>query len=290
MKRVWPVVLLIALVLSAAGCAKEGASVALTVSGPPPVAMPDVIGMETDKALGALAAANLSVGQVTESHSGSVTAGDVVSQVPAANAMVSQGSTVSLVVSDGPKSIRIPIVKGRTESRAKERLKEAGFKVKVVRAGSPEQRGTVIAQKPLRGKARPGKTITITVSTGGTSSQGGVKSASSAGDEAAARAFEEHRSGVELAGKGIVAKVLADDSDGGRHQRFILRLASGQTLLVAHNIDIAPRVPSLAPGDSVAFKGVYEWNSEGGIVHWTHHDPSGQHAAGWLKLNGSTYR
>jgi beta-lactam-binding protein with PASTA domain len=186
--------------------------------------------------------------------------------------------------------VRIPLVKGRTESRAKERLNAAGFKVKVVRARSPQEQGTVIAQKPARGKAAPGKTITITVSSGGASSQAGGGGTSDGTDDAAARAFAEHKSGIQLTGEGSVTRVLADDNDGSRHQRFIMQLASGQTLLVAHNIDIAPRVPSLDAGDSVAFKGIYEWNSEGGTVHWTHHDPSGDHAAGWLKHSGSTYQ
>ena len=83
--------------------------------------------------------------------------------------------------------------------------------------------------------------------------------------------------------------MLADDDDGARHQRFILRLDSGQTLLVAHNIDIAPRVEGLAAGDVVAFRGVYEWNAEGGTVHWTHRDPGGTHAPGWLRRDGRVY-
>jgi len=68
-----------------------------------------------------------------------------------------------------------------------------------------------------------------------------------------------------------------------------LKLTSGQTLLVAHNIDLAPRISSLREGDSVAFYGEYEWNSKGGVIHWTHHDPQGQHVTGWLKHNGKTY-
>ncbi len=83
--------------------------------------------------------------------------------------------------------------------------------------------------------------------------------------------------------------MLADDNEGARHQRFIVRLDSGQTLLVAHNIDIAPRVEGLAAGDVVAFRGVYEWNAEGGTVHWTHRDPGGVHAAGWLRYDGRLY-
>lgn len=109
-------------------------------------------------------------------------------------------------------------------------------------------------------------------------------------DSAIASAFNEHRNGVQVAGEGVVSKVLSDDNDGSRHQRFILRLSTGQTLLVAHNIDLAPRIASLREGDTVAFNGVYEWNAKGGVIHWTHLDPGGRHEAGWLKHAGQTYQ
>jgi len=114
--------------------------------------------------------------------------------------------------------------------------------------------------------------------------------AAASSDDAIGKAFRDHASGVGVTGAGVVDRVLSDDNEGGRHQRFILRLSSGQTLLVAHNIDIAPRVPGLKPGDSVEFKGDYEWNPEGGVIHWTHHDPDGGHASGWLRRNGQTYQ
>lgn len=117
-----------------------------------------------------------------------------------------------------------------------------------------------------------------------------VASTSAAGDAVLAGAFSNHQSGVQVTGAGVVDRVLPDDNNGSRHQRFILRLSSGQTLLIAHNIDLAPRVAPLQPGDSVEFYGVYEWNSQGGTVHWTHRDPSGQHKAGWLKHNGQTFQ
>ena len=110
------------------------------------------------------------------------------------------------------------------------------------------------------------------------------------GDRALAGAFEDQRSGIQVAGLGVVTRILPDDADGGRHQRFILTLASGQTLLVAHNIDVAPRIPSLRIGDAVGFSGVYEWNAEGGVVHWTHHDPEGEHRPGWLEHEGRLYQ
>jgi len=111
-----------------------------------------------------------------------------------------------------------------------------------------------------------------------------------AGDAALARAFGDRVSGLEVEGAGTVERLLADDEKGSRHQRFILRLATGQTLLVAHNIDVAPRIDALRVGDTVAFRGVYEWSERGGTIHWTHRDPSGDHAAGWLRHGGRAYQ
>jgi hypothetical protein len=112
----------------------------------------------------------------------------------------------------------------------------------------------------------------------------------SGADRTLSSAFDSGRSGFQIEGRGEVVRILSDDLDGDRHQRFILRLQSGQTLLIAHNIDIAPRITGLGSGDTVAFNGEYEWNPEGGVIHWTHHDPGGRHTAGWLKHGGRTYQ
>jgi hypothetical protein len=119
---------------------------------------------------------------------------------------------------------------------------------------------------------------------------GQVSAVESAGDSVIARAQQSRASGVQLQGQGNVIKVLPDDNNGSRHQRFILKLQSGQTLLIAHNIDIAPRITSLKTGDTVAFYGEYEWNPMGGVIHWTHHDPGGRHISGWLQYAGRTYQ
>ena len=102
--------------------------------------------------------------------------------------------------------------------------------------------------------------------------------------------FSVQRSGAQVTGAGQVSRILGDDSIGDRHQRFILRLPSGQTVLIAHNIDIAPRIEGLNVGDTVSFHGEFEWNDKGGVVHWTHHDPQGSHESGWLKHAGRTYQ
>lgn len=109
-------------------------------------------------------------------------------------------------------------------------------------------------------------------------------------DEQLAVAFANQQRNLQIQGEGLVSAMLPDDTTGSQHQRFILRLTSGQSLLIAHNIDLAPRIADLNIGDRVEFYGEYEWNPEGGVVHWTHHDPDGRHAAGWLRHNGKLYQ
>ncbi|HEY6528039.1 MAG TPA: DUF3465 domain-containing protein [Cellvibrionaceae bacterium] len=102
--------------------------------------------------------------------------------------------------------------------------------------------------------------------------------------------FKNHQSDVQVAASGTVIKLLADDNDGSRHQKFLVRLSSGLTLLIAHNIDLAPRVNNLKVSDAIEFFGEYEWNEKGGVIHWTHQDPRGVHPAGWLKHKGQKYQ
>ena len=109
-------------------------------------------------------------------------------------------------------------------------------------------------------------------------------------DRVLAAAFENHERNVQVQGEGRVVRLLPEDDDGIRHQKFILQLNSGQKLLVAHNIDLAGRVEALEPGDTVEFRGEFEWNPQGGVIHWTHRDPERRHADGWLKHNGRTYQ
>lgn len=102
-------------------------------------------------------------------------------------------------------------------------------------------------------------------------------------------AYAAQRSGVWVEIGGQVMRVLSDDNEGSRHQRFILKLASGHTVLVAHNIDLAERIP-VSRNDPVSLRGRYEWNDRGGVVHWTHHDPQRRGAGGWIRYRNETYR
>jgi Protein of unknown function (DUF3465) len=108
-------------------------------------------------------------------------------------------------------------------------------------------------------------------------------------DQLLAEAFAQHRRNIQIQNTGRVVRLLPEDDDGIRHQKFIVELNSGQKLLVAHNIDVAGRVTPLRPEDEIEFRGEYEWNEQGGVIHWTHRDPQHRHADGWIKHNGRTF-
>ncbi len=109
-------------------------------------------------------------------------------------------------------------------------------------------------------------------------------------DQQLEHAFENRLSDMQVKGHGTIVKLLPDDRDGIQHQRFIIQLSSGRTLLIAHNSDLAPRVHPINRGDVVEFYGEYEWNPEGGVIHWTHQDPTGDHIGGWIQHNGKVYQ
>jgi hypothetical protein len=118
----------------------------------------------------------------------------------------------------------------------------------------------------------------------------GPVAADASGPDLIARAYAQRLSNVQVESSGVIEKVLKDDNNGSRHQRIIVRLVSGQTILIAHNIDLAPRVADVREGTPISFYGEYEWNNKGGLVHWTHRDPSGRHPTGWIKYAGRVYQ
>lgn len=104
-----------------------------------------------------------------------------------------------------------------------------------------------------------------------------------AGDDSLRRAIEARADEVPVTGRGTVVKLLSDDREGNPHQRILVRVTGGGTVLIAHNIALSPRVAPLAVGDELEFAGDYAWNDKGGVVHWTHHDPQGRHRTGWVR-------
>jgi hypothetical protein len=100
---------------------------------------------------------------------------------------------------------------------------------------------------------------------------------------------KDHSSNKQIYQEGKIIKLLQDENEGSKHQKFIIKLKNDITLLVSHNIDIATRIPDLEQGETIVFYGEYEWNKKGGVVHWTHKDPRGNHADGYLLYGGKKY-
>jgi Protein of unknown function (DUF3465) len=132
--------------------------------------------------------------------------------------------------------------------------------------------------------------------TTGVSAVGNVPIATEVSNQALTEAYKNKKSDIFVEGSGVVKKLLADDNKGSRHQKFLVTVSAEQTLLFAHNIDLAPRVENLQIGDAVTFRGEYVYNPKGGVMHWTHKDPQGEIKApqggnkyGWIKHNGQKY-
>ncbi len=111
-----------------------------------------------------------------------------------------------------------------------------------------------------------------------------------ADNAAVQRAFQGHTDQVQVTMIGTIDRVLSDqDGPSGPHERFIVRLTDvAMTVLIEHNLSLAPRVP-VATGGAVVVHGEYIWNAQGGLVHFTHHDPDRSHEGGYILYGGKRY-
>lgn len=83
-------------------------------------------------------------------------------------------------------------------------------------------------------------------------------------------AFARKMTRIPITATGVVVKLLADDTDSTPHQKFIIEVHSGHTILISHNLLRAYRAP-VKIGDKVEVHGTYVWNRFGGLIHNTHH-------------------
>jgi beta-lactam-binding protein with PASTA domain/predicted Ser/Thr protein kinase len=144
----------------------KGTAVRINVSkGLAPITVPPVIGEPLDQAISELQAAGFKVG--TPRYQDSDQPKDtVLGQDPGGSTQAPSGTTVTLLVSKGPKTITIPDVRGEDAQSARARLRGAGFKVAVqtIETTDPKLDGQVISQSPDAGtEANPKSTVTITV-------------------------------------------------------------------------------------------------------------------------------
>lgn len=136
-------------------------------SGEQQTTVPKVTGSLEKDAVNTLTTAGFKVEKSYE-YSDSVEAGKVISQNPAGGTSAATGSKVTIVISQGQKSVNVPNVLGYTEEKATDTLETAGLKVKLEEVYSDSvEVGQVMKQSIASGKTVPaGTTVTITVSLG----------------------------------------------------------------------------------------------------------------------------
>jgi eukaryotic-like serine/threonine-protein kinase len=147
----------------------RGATIDLRVSaGPAHVGVPDITGDKLSVAVTALRKANLGVGNKTQVYSTKVPAGHVIRTNPAAGTSVDAGSDVDLVVSQGPRPVKIPNLVGKTYDDAAAVLTGLGLKpLRQDHTNDTIPAGQVISTDPQSGRTMPeGSTITVWVSKG----------------------------------------------------------------------------------------------------------------------------
>jgi serine/threonine-protein kinase len=131
----------------------RGAIVTLTQSsGPAPVPVPDVTNFELEQATKVVLAAGLRLGTVDTVPS-SEDEGVVVAIRPEPGSGKPPGSSVTLVVSQGPASVEVPNVVGLRQDEARRLLDAAGLRVGRVSTGAGRRGppGTVVEQRPASG-------------------------------------------------------------------------------------------------------------------------------------------
>jgi serine/threonine-protein kinase len=144
----------------------EGSEVRLRVSqGQETALVPDVLQQSQASAEAELAAAGFESSASSE-PSDTVPEGLVISQSPNPGEEAPVGSTVAIVISDGPSSVTVPDVRGEDQETAQDALEELGFQVQVEEqeTSNPTEEGLVVAQNPGPGvQVAPGSTVTIFV-------------------------------------------------------------------------------------------------------------------------------
>ena len=132
---------------------RKGTSFAAVVSkGPPLVAVPDVAGESTSDAETAIEGAGFAFATRSD-YSDSIKEGTVIGSEPAAGSMAPKGSTITAVVSKGPRPFPMPNLVGMKRGEARAKATSLGL---VVRneypvPGSGKAKGTVQGQNPPAG-------------------------------------------------------------------------------------------------------------------------------------------
>ncbi|MET8115273.1 Stk1 family PASTA domain-containing Ser/Thr kinase [Streptomyces prasinus] len=131
--------------------------------------VPPLLAKTEQEARDRLAEAGLKVGGVEEAYSDSVKRGTVIRTDPAAGSRIRGADAVSLTLSKGPRTVKVPEVGGDTLAEARSALKDAGLEPGMVTREFSEDvaKGSVISTGPAGGtEVRTGSAVSLTVSKG----------------------------------------------------------------------------------------------------------------------------
>lgn len=148
---------------------RKGETVRVTMSkGLATVTVPSVVGKTQEEATTILKKVGLTIGKIDRAANDDVPENAIISQSPRAASKVEKGSSVDIVVSEGPGQIRVPDVVGKTYAEATSILESLGFKISRADDYSDTvAEDHIIRQTPEAGtKAKKGSTVTIAVSKG----------------------------------------------------------------------------------------------------------------------------
>jgi len=110
------------------------------------------------------------------------------------------------------------------------------------------------------------------------------------GNAAVYDAWRSQRSRVEVTA--VVRDLGLRRGPSGLHEGFLLHLdgaaGHGLTVRVEDNVDITGPI-ALRLGDAVEVRGEYIYDSRGGLIHYTHHDPRARHPGGYVRVGNRTF-
>lgn len=86
-----------------------------------------------------------------------------------------------------------------------------------------------------------------------------------------------------------VTKLMPDDNDGSRHQRFYAKLSDNSEVYIVYSLEYGRvRVP-VNVGSIIGVGGEYRWTKFGGLLHWVHEDHRDQRPDGYVEVRGVRY-
>ncbi|MFD5493244.1 Stk1 family PASTA domain-containing Ser/Thr kinase [Streptomyces sp. NPDC127091] len=173
--------------------------------------VPPLLAKTEKEARERLTDAGLGVGRVEEAYSDTVERGTVISTDPKAGARIRGSDSVSLTLSKGPQTVRVPDVDGYRLDKARSVLKDAGLEPGMVTQEFSEDvaKGFVVSTGPGKGtKVRAGSAVALTVSKGSPVDV----------PEVVGQDLDDARAALEKAGLkvSIAAERVTSEHDAGR--------------------------------------------------------------------------